>query len=255
TQYICIVLLFLLQFHASAQDFTLSRSQAETIKSQASELLESYEMSLNNLGDPLTTVQEKNYFLTDILSNVVEGEDVLIYNDLDPEGLESKDLTARVYLNNIITKYNKGLRIIFSDVKVSDPFYLDGNSFFIKIELASNLDGVHIEQPINTFQPLNFYLKYSIDELYNINPPKIYSITTHRENINQFTPVVIDQGPNVFNLSFINPSQGVTFRRGKEYRITWKGNPKEIPVGLELYKDKKLVYTINPVIIGSHFTW
>ena len=254
-RYIFIIVLFAFQYQAKAQDFTLSQSQAETAASQAADLLESYEMSLNNLGDPLTTVQEKNYFLTDIISNIFESEDVLIYNDLDPEDLESKDLTARVYLNNIITKYNKGLRFIFSDVKISEPFYLDENSFFVKIELASNLDGIHIEQPINTFEALDFYLKYTIDELYNIAPPKIYSITNHRENLDQFSPVTIDQGPNLFNFSFINPSKGVKFRRGKEYRITWKGNPREIPVGLELYLDKKLVYTINPVIIGNQFSW
>jgi len=255
TRYIFIILFFALNFQIIAQDFTLSQSQAETVKTQASELLESYEMSLNNLGDPITTVQEKNYFLTDIIDNVFEGEDVLIYNDLDPEGLESKDLTARVYLNNIITKYNKGLQFIFSDIKISEPFYLDENSFFVKIELASNLDGIHIEQPVNTFEALDFYLKFTIDELYNITPPKIYSITSHRENLDQFSAVAIDQGPNVFDFSFINPSQGVKFRRGKEYRITWKGNPREIPVGLELYQNKKLVYTINPVIIGNLFTW
>lgn len=253
--YIFIALFFISGFHTIAQDFTLSQSQAETIKSQASELLGNYETSLNNLGDPLTTVQEKNYFLTDIITNIFEGEEVLIYNDLDPENLESRDLTAKVYLNNIITKYNKGLQVIFSDITVSEPFYLDENSFFIKIELASNLDGIHIEQPINTFQALDIYLKYTIDALYNISSPRIYSITNHRENLTQFSPVPIDQGPNVFNFSFINPSKGVKFRRGKEYRITWKGHPKEIPVGLELYKDNKLVYTINPVIIGNYFTW
>jgi len=255
TKYIFISFFFISHFQTIAQDFTLSQSQAETIREQASELLENYELSLNNLGDPVTTIQEKNYFVTDILNNIFESEDVLVFNDLDPDGLETKDLTAKVYLNNILTKYNKGLQFIFNDIKISEPFYLDENSFFIKIELASNLEGIHIEQPINTFQPLDIYLKYTIDELYNISSPKIYSITIHRENLNQFSPVVIDQGPNVFDFSFINPSKGVNFRRGKEYRITWKGNPKDIPVGLELYKDKKLIYTINPVIIGSQFTW
>lgn len=246
---------FLIVFSGNAQDFTLSQNQAETINSQAADLLKNYETSLNNLGDPLTTVQEKNYFLTDIIENIFESEDVLIFNDLDPDDLEPKDLKAKVYLDNIVTKYYKGLQFIFSDVKISQPFYLDENSFFLKMELASNLDGIHIDQPINSFQPLDIYLKYTIDELYNISTPKIYSITSHRENLDQFTPVTIDQGPNTFNLAFINPSKGEHFRRGREYRLEWKGNPKNIPVGLELYKDKKLLNSISPVIVGNRYIW
>ena len=249
------IFIFSIAFYGKTQDFTLSKNQAETINSQAADLLKNYETSLNNLGNPLNTVQEKNYFLTDIIENVFEGEDVLVYNDLDPDNLETKDLTAKVYLNNIVTKYYKGIQFIFSDVNISQPFYLDENSFFIKIELASNLDGTHIDQPINTFQPLDIYLRFNIDELYNISPPRIYSITSHRENLDQFKPVPIDQGENTFNFAFISPSKGKNFRRGKEYRLEWKGNNKNIPVRLELHKEKKLLFTINPVVVGNSYIW
>lgn len=252
--FFCFFTLYV-NFSAFSQEFTLSKSQLETVNNQAAELLESYETSLNNLGDPLTTVQEKDYFLTDIIQNIFEGEDVLIHNDLDPDNSESKDLTVKVYLNNIITKYNKGLQVIFSDIKISEPFYLDKNSFFIKIELASNLDGVHIDQPISNFETLDIYIKYSIDELYNISSPTIYSITNHRENLKQFTPVPIDEGENTFNFSFVNPVKGKSFRRGKEQRLAWKGNDATDPVRLELFKGDKMLSTINPVVVGNSYVW
>lgn len=247
--------IFCVEFSAFTQEFTLSKTQLETVNNQATELLESYETSLNNLGDPLTTVQEKNYFLTDIVENIFEGEDVLIHNDLDPDDLESKDLTVNVYLNNIIAKYNKGLQFIFSDIQISEPFYLDESSFFIKIELASNLDGIHIEQPISNFEPLDIYIKYTIDELYNISTPTIYSITSHRENLKQFTPVPIDEGDNTFNFSFENPAKGKNFRRGKEQRLAWKGNDDTVPVRLELFKGNKMLFTVNPVVVGNSYVW
>lgn len=252
--FFCFFILFV-NFSAFSQEFSLSKSQLETVNNQAVELLESYETSLNNMGDPLTTVQEKDYFLTDIIENLFEGEDVLVYNDLDPDNLESKDLTVKVYLNNIITKYNKSLQVIFSDIKISEPFYLDKNSFFIKIELASNLDGIHIDQPISNFETLDIYIKYTIDELYNISTPTIYSITNHRENLNQFTPVPIDEGENMFNFSFVNPVKGKNFRRGKEQRLAWKGNDVTVPVRLELFKGDKMLSTINPVVVGNSYVW
>src|SRR5690606_21949930 len=113
--------------------------------------------------------------------------------DLDPDNTESPNLKVKTYLNNIITKYYKGINFNFSDIKISEPHYLDKKSFFIKVELASNQEGIHIDQPINTFEAIDLYLKYTINELYAISEPKIYSIVKHAENLNQFTPVQIDK--------------------------------------------------------------
>lgn len=240
---------------AQAQDFSLTSSQVETSSNQARELIGNYEISLNNLGDSLTTVQEKTYFVADILESIFQGEDVLVYNDLDPDNTESKDITISIYLNNIITKFYKGIRFNYSDINISGPYYLGENSFFVKAELASNLEGTHIDQSINTFEAIDIYLKYAIDELYNISQPTIYSITQHRENLNQFTPVRIEQGAGIATFDFINPGKRLKFKRGKEYMLEWKSNNTQTPVRLELHKGNNLVLIINPVVVGNKFRW
>lgn len=240
---------------AQSQDFSLTATQVETSTQQANDLIIYYETSLNNLGDSLATTQEKSYFVADILQNIFLSEDVLIYNDLDPSYSESKDLTANIYLNNIITKFHKGIHFNFSDIKISNPYYLSENSFFVKAEIASNLKGTHINRPIDAFTPIDIYIKFTVDELYNIGSPMIYSITSHRENINQFTPVRIDEGEGISNFTFITPDESKNFRRGKTYLLEWKSSKPDTPVRLELYKGNSLVFVINPVIVGNKFRW
>lgn len=240
---------------AQAQDFSLTSSQVETSSNQARALVLNYEIGLNNLGDSLTTVQEKTYFVADIVENIFQGEDVLVYNDLDPENVESKSLTINVYLNNIITKFYKGAHFNFNDIKISDPYYLNANSFFVKVALTSNLAGVHIDQLVNTNEAVDLYLRYTIDELYNISPPTIYSITHHRENLNQFTPVRIEQGKGTESFSFINPGTRRKFKRGKEYILEWESTNPQTPVRLELYKGNNLLFIINPVVVGNKYRW
>lgn len=240
---------------AQSQDFSLTTSQVETSTQQAKDLITYYETSLNNLGDSLATTQEKSYFVADMVSNIFLSEDVLIYNDLDPDRSESKDITANIYLNNIITKFHKGIYFTFSDIKISSPYYLSENSFFVKAEIASNIRGTHINRSIDAFTPIDIYIKFTINELYNISSPIIYSITSHRENLNQFSPVRIDKGDGISNFTFVTPDEGKNFRRGKTYILEWKSSQPDTPVRLELYRGNSLVFVINPVIVGNKFRW
>lgn len=240
---------------AHSQDFSLTSSQVETSTQQAKDLITYYETSLNNLGDSLATTQEKSYFVADIVKNIFLSEDVLIYNDLDPDNSESKDITANRYLNNIITKFHKGIYFNFSDIKISGPYYLSENSFFVKAEIAANIKGTHIDRPIDTFTPIDIYIKFTINELFNISSPIIYSITGHRENLNLFSPVRIDQGDGISNFTFVVPNDKKNFRRGKTYTLQWKSSQKDTPVRLELYRGNSLLFVINPAVMGNKYRW
>src|SRR5690606_13383434 len=240
---------------AQSQDFSLTSSQVETSTQQAKDLITYYETSLNNLGDSLATIQEKNYFVADIVKNIFLSEDVLIFNDLDPDNSESKDITVNRYLNNIIAKFHKGIYFNFSDIKISGPYYLNESSFFVKAEIASNINGVHIDRHIDTFTPVDIYIKFSINELFHISAPVIYSITNHRENLSLFSPVRVEQGDGICKFTFVMTNNNKSFRRGKTYTLEWKSSQKDTPVRLELYRGNSLLFVINPVILGNKYRW
>ena len=137
---------------------------------------------------------------------------------------------------------------------MSNPYYLNDKNFFIKVDLAANLEGTHIDQPVNTFEAVDLYLKFEINALYNISEPKIYSIAKHAENLDQFKPVAVHQESGSIDFTFINPGKKKKFRRGKDYVLEWEADEKT-PVRVELYRGDQSMFIINPVVAGNKLRW
>lgn len=248
-------LIFVVNFYLSAQDFTISPIQKNTMQSQAAGIVRNYETGLNNLGDSLSSVNEKEYFVTDIIQSLFVSNDVLVYNDLDPENLEPDDLKADVYLNNIVTKYSKGANFNFNDIKISDPFYLNLNSAFIKVEVDRRLKGYHLDNPVTNFQAIDLYISFVMNSEGNFGPPTIYSISNHLNNLKQFTKVKLEKEAEILNLTVLSPNESTVYKRGKSYQVVWRGSSNDKPIKLELFKDGKRVGTISERVLGSGFDW
>lgn len=238
-----------------SQDFTITNIQKNTMQNQAASLIRNYETGLNNLGDSLSPVNEKEYFVTDIILSIFAGDDVLIFNDLDPDELEPDDLKADVYLNNIITKYSKGANFSFKKIAISDPFYLDSTNAFIKVELERHLKGYHLDEWVNNTRELDIYISFDRLTEGNFRPPSIYSISDHIENLSQFKKVKTEQEVEVLNLSVLSPNENTEYKRGKNYQLVWRGSSNDKPVKLELYKSGKKKKVITERILGRGYNW
>lgn len=254
-QYVFSLLLILQGFDVLAQEITLSQNEEVTIKNQVSDLIDNYETGLNNLGDSRDGVREKEYFITDILQRVFEGKDVLVLNDLDPNNQESQLLKADVYLNNIIAKYSKGAVFNFSGINISKPFYLDDDQIFIKVALIRDLKGIHISEEIDNKQHLDIYVSLKADEGNIVSFPKIYSITQHQNNLNDFTPVKIDHDGVDSPLAVTLPDNNSVLVRGKVYPVKWEGSGEADSLKIELYRNDEYNSRINEVVLGNIFYW
>lgn len=250
-----ITVLLTTSHYLHSQDFTISTTQKNTMQSQAINLVRNYETGLNNLGDSLTSVNEKEYFVTDIMDRLFASHDVIIYNDLDPDNLEPDDLTAEVYLNNIVTKYSKGVNFRFTDARVSDPFYLDLNNVFVKVSIERELTGYHLNELISNVAHIDLYISFFRNPSGNFNPPAIYSISHHIDNIDQFRPVKLRKEDEVLALKVISPGETTTYRRGKGYQIVWEGNSNGRPVKLELYRGGERLGLISGRSLGVRHDW
>lgn len=253
--FLLVFLLFSVSHCLIAQNFTISNTQKNTMQSQALNLVRDYETGLNNLGDSLTSVNEKEYFVTDIMDRLFASHEVIIYNDLDPENLETDDLPVKVYLNNIVTKYSKGVNFRFTDIEVSPPYYLDLNSAFIKIGLKRHLKGYHLNEPISNEEQIDIYISFPRNPQGNFKAPAIYSISRHLENTEQFKKVNIRKEDEVLDLVVISPNESSRYRRGKSYQIIWEGNNNAQPVKLELFQNGKKIKLISERALGNRLDW
>lgn len=250
-----LVIFFFYSVGVSAQDFTVSTIQKNTMKNQAVNLVDNYETSLNNLGDQSLSVSEKEYFIADILETFFSDQDVMVFNDLDPNKKEPEDLKVDVYLSNIIVKFSKGVNIDFRNVKVSDPYYLDENNAFIKVEAVRHLKGFHLDSAVENSIGIDFYLKYELYGEGSFRPPSIYNISIHSENLENFNPVGSEKQDEMLEFTFINPSKSSSFKRGKSYQIIWRGNGNTKPVKLELMKDGNVIDALNARTTSRSYEW
>lgn len=139
---------------------------------------------------------------------------------------------------------------------------IENNLVIVSYDLMAPADNdwtfdVYLYSSVNKYtQPLE---RVSGDIGKNITPGKNKEITWNFGNeIVKFRgEVVFELQVRVFKpfLSFQNPYEGSSFRRGKTNKIDWKGGPQNANLKLELYHDGYKVNTIENTENHGSFRW
>ncbi len=137
-----ITILFFLLFVVSGygqESKSLTQSELEAYKSQAGMLVKYLEGTLNFLGDPLSTVQEKEVIINESYSKIFRDDKIQVEDDLD----ENRDIP----LNKDVQAYLKDVDFFFKNVRFKfdiqsiEPLTNEQGQTYFRVALMRQLIG------------------------------------------------------------------------------------------------------------------
>ncbi len=192
-RFIIIIILFLPSIIFA--QVAISPKTVKTLRDEAEKWVQTYSNNLNSLGSPYKNPMEKTMIIENTLRQF-EGEDVVVYNDLDLSGKTQKDQKVRQYLGNIVTWFAKeGVNFSFQNIKISNIFVdkKTGN-FFLKAEFDRTINGTSVNGMAATgTTKLDLYIKYVVANGEISAKPIIFSVTEHLDNLSSFTTAEVKE--------------------------------------------------------------
>ncbi len=181
-----IVLVLIPMAGVAQQTFEVSPTEKEQFVRDAQSVVKRYGLNLIELGDSLREPWEKQVEEVAIL-NLFDRTDVLVPNDIDASGEQSKEKSISAYLSTLKINYSRfGLDI---DTRIdrsrSNALYIDSKSanpyLFVKVVVERSLKGKNDQDiSIDTTLWLDVYVLYWLngDGTYDPNA-YIYAIEPH----------------------------------------------------------------------------
>ena len=142
TPLICLLLLFPLTSNAQQGSEEYSAEKIAEYKANVQNLVDFLEYSFNMLGDPKTTIRDKDVIINQSYAKIFRDGDVQIEDDLDDnrEILINKDVQA--YLKDIDFFFKE---VVFSlNVSSIDHYFNAGKELYFIVSLTRTLNGTTI---------------------------------------------------------------------------------------------------------------
>jgi len=139
---ILLVFIIFLGVAGRAQNTSLSQTELDDYRRQASMLVQYLEGTLNFLGDPASTVKEKEIIINESYSKIFRDDKVQVEDDLD-EGRETplnKDVQA--YLKDV-DFFFRNVQFTF-DIQQVDQLVNDSGEVYFRVSLMRNLTGTTV---------------------------------------------------------------------------------------------------------------
>jgi len=170
----CFLFCFPLLVHAQGEN---ESEKLEEYRQRAKKLVKFFEYSLNTLGDPETSAEDKDIIINESYLKFFQDDKVQVEDDLD----ENREMVT----NKDVQAYFKDVDFFFKEVKFEfnieevTHFTNSENRLFFKISMSRNLNGITIKgDSINTNKPR--YVEIAVNETQR--QLKIVSVYTTKLN-------------------------------------------------------------------------
>jgi len=149
---ILLIALLLTCFHSSRGADDFNDKEKAIVYTNALELLNNYESTINKIGEFVVTDIEQAKSEAEGFLELFVNRQVLVYNDLDPSHRLSEFYEAETYGSNIILWYPDGISISLDlkNAKVSQIVGHGDNIYSIDILVKKNITGNYLNQAMNT---------------------------------------------------------------------------------------------------------
>lgn len=150
TLFLLVVFLTLCSLSVKADNF--NDKEKAIVYTNALELLNNYESTINRIGEFVVTDVERAKSEAEGLLELFVNRQVLVYNDLDPAHRLSEFYEAETYGSNIILWYPDGISISLDlkNAKVSEIIDHGDNIYSIDVLVKKNINGNYLNQAMNT---------------------------------------------------------------------------------------------------------
>lgn len=123
-------------------DWTLNVEEVEQYKAQSRALVSYFEGTLNFLGDPRSTTQEKEVVIEESYSKIFADAEVQIEDDLDDQREVPINKDVQAYLKDIDFFFQSA---VFSfDIQAVDPLMNENGVMYFRVTFMRRLDAVTI---------------------------------------------------------------------------------------------------------------
>ncbi len=138
-----LMLLLFISTSSFSQDQEINPEAIDKYKEECRQLVEFLEGTINFLGDPTATVQEKEIVINQSYAKIFRDAEVQVEDDLDEnrETLLNKDVQA--YLKDV-DFFFKTVKFRF-DIQQIDQFANADGALFFKVKLVRQLDGITVQ--------------------------------------------------------------------------------------------------------------
>ena len=190
-----ISILFLIAALQCSAQSLMERSAIDALSKTAKNLVLDYNSNLENLGNPILMDYEKEGIIYGMKEGF-DGNDVLVFNDLDPMDAVERHVTIEQYLSDIKMFYGgTGLKVGYEiDRSGSKGLYTDRSDkfLFVKVVVKKTLKGRHLyEDSLHKTIVLDHYVQFKRTSSGRFsNRGYIYSIVPHEANQHTFKRVL-----------------------------------------------------------------
>lgn len=157
SRYLLIAILFfkLIPLAQSQEEhYTPGPEEVEQYKAQSRALVAYFEGTLNFLGDPLSTTQEKEIVISESYTKIFASNEVQIEDDLDENREVPINKNVQAYLKDVDFFFRSA--VFRFDVQTVEPMVGDNGTIFFKVTFMRQLDAVTINNDTIRSNKLRF---------------------------------------------------------------------------------------------------
>ncbi|HZY82472.1 MAG TPA: hypothetical protein VFE50_23260, partial [Cyclobacteriaceae bacterium] len=186
----------------------------------------------------------------------VQRDSVNVYNDLVPPADRPRSVRENIdklttYLNDISSRYQEGVVMVFKDFQNSKVFIDTARSrLFVKVIANRSIDGIYYnkdqKKPNKSQEQIDFYVKVEL-KASGVPESKIYSIFIHEDNEGRFHPIKVVE--KTAPIKFRNIWKDTVYRRAIEHNVAWQGGEIFERLRMDLISGKTGVG--QPVIVAT----
>jgi hypothetical protein len=220
---------------------SISRTNEKVIIESSRQVVSSYakylELIAQEKDKDVIALYEAELFKT------VQRDSVNVFNDLIPVEDRPKNPRENVdrlttYLNDIGTRYQEGVKLIYTDIQTSKVFIDTMRSrLFVKVTANRVIDGTYFYKDIRksnkATERIDFYVRVELKSS-GVPESRIFSIFIHQDNEATFRTIKVVE--KTAPIEFVGIM--AYYKRATEQTVAWQGGEIFERLRLDLYKER-----------------
>ncbi len=251
-----VVILIMMAFPSFSQR-SISRANENLILQSAKQAVESYTRYIELIGEESDEDIVEAYY--EELGKNLQSDSLYFYNDIIPPKFRASSIEENLdlvptYLDDIRSRYNSGVKIVYNDF-LSSPVYYDRSKqrLFVKITTNKFVQGKYYyknsDEEVSFEEQIDLYLLVKFN-LSGVPECKIYFTSLHQNNASEFNEVlVVEKSAPIY---YSNLEQGQNYKRGTSYMLRWEGGELLERLQLSLYQNDKLVQVLDSGFVNDY---